>query len=119
MSALKLRVEKKLYIHDLLQCEERVIMAELNTILNKLFQVGGTKESFIKEYRALENKNVPIFQFEMDDVALGNLYDSFHISQGNETTEQDVSALANFDGDNTSISEQDVLTLQINMLRNT
>lgn len=117
MSALKLRVEKKLYIHDLLQCEERVIMAELNTILNKLFQVGGTKESFIKEYRALENKNVPIFQFEMDDVALGNLYDSFHISQGNETTEQDVSALANFDGDNTSISEQDVLTLQINMLQ--
>lgn len=92
-------------------------MPDLNNILNRLFQVGGTKESFIREYRALKNENVPIFQFEMDDVALGKLYDSFHISQGNETTEQDVSALANFDGDNTSISERDVLTLQINMLK--
>ena len=92
-------------------------MPDLNNILNRLFQVGGTKESFIREYRALKNENVPIFQFEMDDVALGKLYDSFHISQGSETTEQDVSALANFDGDNTSISERDVLTLQINMRR--
>ena len=102
MSALKLRVEKKLYIHDLLQCEERVIMPDLNNMLNNLFKAGRTQKGFIKKYRALEASNLldgnksPIFQFQMDDVALANLYDSFRITDGRRAKEEDVANLANF-----------------------
>lgn len=86
-------------------------------ILKNLFVVGMTREDFIDNYKELcesgeISTNESLFSPELNENEIGALYDSIKINKTNSDndtfTEDDINKLASLDGDDTSITEDDL-----------
>ena len=86
-------------------------------ILKNLFVVGMTREDFIDNYKELctsgeISRNESLFSPELNENEIGALYDSIKINKTNSDndtfTEDDINKLASLDGNDTSITEDDL-----------
>ena len=99
-------------------------MPEVSDGIQQLFTVGLTREAFIEKFKQIqetvqENNEESIFNRELSETMIGAMYDSFHkANSGQETTntsetttDSDINALASLDGDDTSVSDEDLMHL--------
>ena len=99
-------------------------MPEVSAVIQQLFTTGLTREAFIEKFKqiqeaAQENNEESVFTRELSDTMISAMYDSFHKGDAKQktttttetTTDTDVKALASLDGDDTSVSEEDLIHL--------
>src|SRR5574344_231556 len=98
-------------------------MSEVSNI-NNLFKIGLSREEFISEYKKLsENKSNSgsIFSNELDDSVLNTMFNTLHIDKSTKKTDKlsqnDITHLANTDGDSSSISDDDIMALYESTLK--
>lgn len=89
-----------------------------DNVLRELFRAGITKDEFISKYQDLStNENNPsgIFSVKLNDSMLNTMFDTIHLNSENENNEtlneNDIANLSAMDGDNSSISEEDLIQL--------
>lgn len=87
-------------------------MSEVSETLNRLFTQGLTRTQFIENYKKLANESGgerSIFLDNANDETIGLVFDSFHKSDNSETlTETDIKNIMALDGDDTSMSFEDL-----------
>ena len=91
-----------------------------DNVLNQLFKIGITKDEFFAKYKELANANTSeeitseetIFAMNLNENTLNVMFDTININktdcEDNTLDESDIKALANMDGDETSISKDDI-----------
>lgn len=94
-----------------------------DNVLNQLFKIGITKDDFFAKYKELANANTSeeitseetIFAMNLNENTLNVMFDTININktdcEDNTLDESDIKALANMDGDETSISKDDIIAV--------
>ncbi|MCM1265737.1 MAG: CHAP domain-containing protein [Candidatus Gastranaerophilales bacterium] len=91
-----------------------------DNVLRELFTAGLSKKEFVDKYQDLaknpENNQSGIFSANLNDATLNAMFDTIHIKTGEEKedevlNEADIKKLSGLDGDETSISEDDLTKL--------
>lgn len=105
-------------------------MSEVQNI-NNLIQVGMTKNDFITKYKQMleDIKNEPaksIFAGNLSDDAISRMFDSITIANDDgddcenaQISQADYDKIAGYDGDTSSISDEDLVKYYEDMLQNT
>lgn len=94
-------------------------MSEVSNNYNQIFTSGMSREEFIENYQKLASETEEstkneksVFLKGLDEKSIGLIYDTIHISKGEESlTDDDIQGLSALDGNSEDISDEDMVKL--------